>query len=98
MLSGWFVVPPPPTPGWEEKASLPAGPKAKNVKDGGSLAYCALVGSEYIYGLKGNNTLEFYRYDIAGNSWTTLESMPAFGSAGKKKTVKKGGSLATCHT
>ena len=36
-----------------------------------------------------------YRYSITANTWTTIESIPAMGSAGKKKMVKKGAVLAS---
>jgi hypothetical protein len=51
-------------------------------------------GSGHIYAFKGNNRPEFYQYDIETNTWTTRESIPAVGSSGKKKLVKKGASLA----
>jgi hypothetical protein len=85
--------------GWVRKADAPVGPKNKRVKDGGVLA-CSNSsdlsdGSDasYIYALKGNNTCEFYRYNIATNTWEAKESIPAVGISGKKKCVKKGSAL-----
>ncbi len=48
-------------------------------------------GERYIYMTKGNNTLGFWRYDIAGDSWSRLPDVPA-GPDGKK--VKGGDDLA----
>lgn len=47
----------------------------------------------YVYALKGNGTYEFYRYSIADNVWTTMESLPAHNRAGQKRSVKNGGTL-----
>jgi immune inhibitor A len=85
--------------GWVSEANVPAGPKNKNVKDGGCLAYSDSSDlsdrsdASYIYALKGNNRCEFYRYNAWTRTWATLESIPAIGATGKKKGVKKGGSL-----
>ena len=80
--------------GWVRLADMPAGPKNKNVKDGGCLAAFTSGDSDYVYALKGNNRCEFYRYNRATNTWTALESIPILGSTGKKKAVKKGASGA----
>jgi hypothetical protein len=80
--------------GWSQMASVPAGPKGKNVKDGGCFTDLeATDAAAFIYGLKGNGRCEFYQYSIAGNAWTAKESIPAVGSSGKKKAVKKGASI-----
>ncbi len=75
--------------GWSARKSLPQGPgtKPKAVKAGGSLVY---VPPASIYAFKGNNTNEFYCYDIPSNSWATKETIPW---VGKKKRVKAGGQL-----
>jgi N-acetylneuraminic acid mutarotase len=83
----------PSPPGWVEKADVPLGPKGKNVKDGGCLAFSEESGNEYIYGFKGNNRCEFYKYDVAGNTWTAKESIPVIGRSARKKTVKKGAAM-----
>ncbi len=64
--------------------------KNKKSKDGSDAAYCL----GYIYALKGGNTCEWWRYDVAGNAWIELDPMPEVGSTGKNKRVKGGGALA----
>jgi hypothetical protein len=77
---------------WLRLADMPLGPINKRVKDGGCLAFMPQSG--FLYGLKGNNRVEFYRYDPTSNQWATEESIPAIGSSGRKKAVKKGGAMA----
>lgn len=88
-----------PETGWVRKADVPAGPKNKNVKDGGCLASApagtGIADTSYIYALKGNGRLEFYQYNIPDNVWLTKESIPAIGRSGKKKGVKKGASITS---
>jgi hypothetical protein len=64
--------------------------KTKKSKDGGSGAYYA----GGLYALKGGNTQEFWKLTLPG-TWTELETMPAFGSTGKKKRVKAGGDIVS---
>jgi hypothetical protein len=94
-LSGSFsvVVLPPPGPGWTRLRDLPPGVKMKNVRDGGGLAYLRLD-TGYVYALKGNNTAEFYRQNLANNNWSLREPVPEYGSSGRHKTVRKGAVLA----
>jgi len=75
---------------WQRRADLPHGTRNKNVKDGGALATTT---SWYVYALKGNNTYEFYRYNVYGNSWVTQDSIPAYNRNLKKKGVNRGSSL-----
>jgi hypothetical protein len=77
------------------KADLPTGPKSKKVKDGGCLAYSSdsSYSSNSIYAFKGNNRCEFYQYNTETNAWTAKESIPAIGTSGKKKAVKKGAAI-----
>ncbi len=78
-------------------AALPGMPtsssktgKNKKSKDGSDGAYY----NGYIYALKGGNTVEWWRYEVASGTWTELDPMPEIGSTGKKKRVKAGGALA----
>jgi hypothetical protein len=81
--------------GWTRKADMPAGPKGKRIKDGGCLTYSDGPDTAYIYALKGNGRCEYYQYNVTANAWTTRESIPAVGSSGKKKPVKKGATITT---
>lgn len=93
-LSTLVEVIPPIIPEWQTLTSMPAGPKAKNVKDGGALVAVITAGESLVYAFKGGNTGEFFAYNRATQSWTTKESIPAVGPSGKKKYVKKGSALA----
>jgi len=74
------------------KAGMPIAGSAgtKKSKDGGSAAWL----DGMIYAFKGGNTVEFWRYNPANDSWTEKEDIPLIGSTGKKKKVKAGGALA----
>lgn len=63
--------------------------RSTKLKDGGCGAYF----NRSIYALKGSNTCEFWRYDIAGDSWVEIDTMPSQGSTGKKKRVKAGADI-----
>jgi len=80
-------------PRWVRRSDMPSGPRSKRVKDGGAIAYCEESDSGLVYALKGNNTNEFYRYNILNDGWTSAESIPAIGYRSKKKLVKKGSAL-----
>jgi hypothetical protein len=95
-VSGRFTVSahPPIASGWHQKADMLYGPKSKRVKDGAALAYYVESDTDYyLYAFKGNGRYEFYRYSIMTNTWTSKESIPAQNAIGKKKGVKKGGTL-----
>lgn len=77
---------------WERLPSLPAGPRGREIKDGGALAFCQ---DSLIFAFKGNNTVEFYKYNILDTAWTAMETIPAYGSTGKKRRIKKGARLET---
>ncbi len=64
--------------------------RRKKSKDGGSAAWY----DGRILALKGGNTGEFWMYDVAGDAWSELDTMPAYGSTGVKKRVKHGADLA----
>ncbi|MGB9742924.1 MAG: SBBP repeat-containing protein [bacterium] len=63
--------------------------KSSKLKDGG----CGDYFNGSIYALKGANTCEFWRYDISGDSWVEIDTMPSVGSTLKKKRVKAGADL-----
>ncbi|MEO0079232.1 MAG: T9SS type A sorting domain-containing protein, partial [candidate division WOR-3 bacterium] len=75
---------------WRERESIPAigrsGAK-KRVKKGAQLEPDT---AGNIYAFKGNNTLEFWRYSIAGNSWLQLRDYPA---SGTNRKIKGGSGL-----
>ncbi|MFO7652090.1 MAG: S8 family serine peptidase [bacterium] len=66
----------------------------KKSKDGGD---AAILG-EALYALKGGNTQDFYSLDLATLTWGEKETIPAFGTTGKKKRVKGGGGITTDGT
>lgn len=63
--------------------------KNKKSRDGGS----AVFYNDNIYALKGGNTCEFWKFDPLTRSWSELDTMPQFGSTGKKKRVNRGGDI-----
>jgi N-acetylneuraminic acid mutarotase len=89
----WAVYP------WTSEANVPLGDKGKGVKDGAQLAYTAKAGesdSAFIWCLKGNNTNEFFRYNIFTNTWQAADSLPLVSRlVGRARRVRKGSALAT---
>ncbi len=79
-------------PGWNQRRDLPGGLRARPVKDGGALCAGRVADRECIWALKGNNTGEFYRFDIAADTWARLETLGV--NPARRKSVKKGGALA----
>jgi len=57
---------------WFQKADFPEYYTGRIVKDGGCLASAG----NKLYALKGNNTSEFYVYDITTNQWSSRCSIP----------------------
>jgi hypothetical protein len=79
-------------PFWLQKPDVPAGLTLKPVKDGGALCYGRYASSQFsVFALKGNNTNEFFRYHVNGDTWHRLESIPY--TPDRRKRVKKGGDL-----
>jgi hypothetical protein len=87
IQTGWITKLPYMLPGF----------KGKPVNDGGALAYNTEGATGYVYGFKGNNLTEFYKFNPGTNLWTTAESIPWVGSSGKKKGVKTGGAIASLN-
>ncbi len=65
--------------------------KSKKSKDGGTGAYF----DDGIWALKGGNTQDWYRYDVATDAWEEHDALPAIGTTGKKKRVKAGSDLVS---
>ncbi|MBM3323255.1 T9SS type A sorting domain-containing protein [candidate division WOR-3 bacterium] len=65
----------------------------KKSKDGG----CATWFDVAVYALKGGNTQEFWKYTPSSDSWVEIDTMPLFGTAGKKKKVKAGADITTVY-
>ncbi len=78
-------------PIWQRKSDLPDSNSLRPVKDGGCLA----SNDNKIYALKGNNTQDFYVYDIATNRWHIKSPMPFYirDSIPIKRKVKAGAAL-----
>ncbi|NPV14001.1 T9SS type A sorting domain-containing protein [candidate division WOR-3 bacterium] len=81
-------------------ASIPGIPipssktgKNKKSKDGSD----AVLYNGFIYALKGGNTVEWWKCDVAGGTyaWTELDPIPEVGLSGRKKRVKAGGAVAS---
>jgi hypothetical protein len=69
--------------GWQQLAGVP-----QNVGAGAALAYDAdILGHEAILALVGCNSTGFYGYDISGDTWDTLESVPLPESIGTALTT-----------
>ncbi|MEO0079806.1 MAG: SBBP repeat-containing protein [candidate division WOR-3 bacterium] len=65
--------------------------QSKKLKDGG----CATWFQGSLYCLKGGNTCDFFQWTPSSNSWVELETLPSFGSSGKKKRVKAGADITS---
>jgi hypothetical protein len=68
--------------------------RSKKSKDGA----CGVFYNNCIYALKGGNTQEFWRYDTATRVWTEMETLPQYGSSGKRKLVKGGGDMVLANS
>jgi hypothetical protein len=61
---------------WETpRATVPEGPQGRKPQSGTSMACVDKAGRAYLYLLKGNTT-EFYRYDVAADSFVQLAAAP----------------------
>ena len=83
---------------WDKMADAPAGLSGKAYKKGSCLAAAQSYSSygsdsSCVYALKGTYN-EFYRYNVATNTWTTLPPLPLIGNSGTKKKAGDGTSLA----
>jgi len=63
--------------------------RTRKSRDGGAGTW----GRDGIYALKGANTLEFWHYLAASDTWTELETIPSVGTSSRRKRVKAGGSI-----
>jgi len=79
---------------WTAKQSIPTTDRMGKYKKPGDGAGLAFDGDNLIYAFKGNNTQGLWMYNIGINSWTELDTIPAYGSTGNRKKVKAGGDLA----
>ncbi|MCS7250730.1 MAG: hypothetical protein NZ608_07450, partial [candidate division WOR-3 bacterium] len=77
---------------WERKREIPFGPDSKNVKGGAFLAKGKILNKEYLFLLKGNNTREFYAYDINRDTWLERAMTPYLG---RETRIKKGSCLCS---
>jgi hypothetical protein len=71
---------------WSRKADVPAG--ASNLKEGASAATVQIGPDVYVYLLKGSGTAEFYRYNIAADTWEPRADAP------NPKLYRDGSSIA----
>jgi len=67
---------------WRQMPDVPLGNGRKKVKAGTDMVYVDRHGSGYLYLLKGYYN-EFYRYNLANDTWVTLRTLP--GSVAKWK-------------
>ncbi len=74
---------------WVQLNDMPLGYPKKRVKSGGCLIYVS--DQNAIYGLKGNNTNQFFAYSLNSKEWVQKESIPY--DTIRKKYVKGGASL-----
>lgn len=75
---------------WTTCASVPIGPRRRKVTAGTAMTS---DGDSTVFLLKGAN-LEFYAYDISGNTWSSLASLPKYSTIeGKSRKANAGTSL-----
>ncbi|MEO0076931.1 MAG: choice-of-anchor J domain-containing protein, partial [candidate division WOR-3 bacterium] len=62
---------------WTNLESVPLGPTGKKkIKGGAGIVYVTKGDSHYVYLVKGNNTKEFYAYNIETNTWQEKPEIP----------------------
>ncbi len=77
---------------WIIKESIPEDPfNRKRTNKGARLVYNKHSNPDMIYATKGNNTLEFWAYDVDSNAWSAKPSVPY--NPAKVKKVKGGAAL-----
>ncbi|MEO0072011.1 MAG: MBL fold metallo-hydrolase [candidate division WOR-3 bacterium] len=97
----WFYQYNPELDSWFQKRDIPLGYfngqlKNKKVRSGASLAFGEdSLARKVIYALKGNNTPEFWKYDIATDSWIQLSNVQI---GGYLYPIKQGSSLCYSST
>ncbi len=82
---------------WTTKDTLPYAMllgrvQRKKVNKGGALAYNDDASPDMLYATKGNNTLEFWAYDVSADTWYRKQDVPFLTVPIKK--VKGGAGLA----
>lgn len=75
-----------PGAGWSKKHDISNQASGKSVKGGGGITGLEGKGNA-LYLILGNNTRDFLKYDITGNSWSKACTIPA---GPNNKKVKKG--------
>lgn len=75
-------------PGGIPSYSLVTGQR-KKARDGSAAAWY----NGMIYALKGGNTQEFWRLEVARGRWVELDTIPAYGRVGERRRIKGGGDL-----
>ncbi|MDW7987994.1 MAG: T9SS type A sorting domain-containing protein, partial [candidate division WOR-3 bacterium] len=86
------------TNNWQELPEVPRrAPNSKKevkIAGGAGLAYVQTDHGSYVYLVKGNNTTQFFRYNIATGTWDTLLTQIPLGPTGKLK-IKDGSAITT---
>lgn len=65
--------------------------RRKKSKDGGSADWY----HGQVWALKGGNTQEFWCYDVASDVWNEVDTVPAYGSTGRRRRVKHGADIVS---
>ena len=63
--------------------------RRKKSKDGAEAAWF----DNAFYALKGGNTQQFFKYDVARDTWSELDTIPRISRNGNRKRVKYGGGI-----